>query len=121
MPNMGVFYQELSTFSIWRFPINHLAGFYRRGGRSVWVSSRDYKIVGATLAAARRRSNLTQQELAMRLRKPQSFVSDYERGQRRVDMVEFMVIARALRTDPLDIFREILASIPEHESTGHTS
>ena len=84
-------------------------------------SQRDYKIVGATLVAARRRANLTQQELATRLVKPQSLVSDYERGQRRIDVVEFLVIARALEVDPLDIFREILASIPEPERSGRIS
>jgi transcriptional regulator with XRE-family HTH domain len=87
----------------------------------MWGSQRDYKIVGATLVAARRRANLTQQELAKRLEKSQSFVSDYERGQRRIDVVEFVVIARTLGADPLEIFREILASIPEHEGTGRTS
>jgi Helix-turn-helix len=47
-----------------------------------WVEAEHYKIVGACLAAARRRANVTQQELAARLGKPQSFVSEYERGQR---------------------------------------
>jgi transcriptional regulator with XRE-family HTH domain len=59
------------------------------------------------LADARRRANLTQQELAKRLGKPQSFVSDYERGQRRIDLMEFLIIARALGADPGEIFRAI--------------
>jgi transcriptional regulator with XRE-family HTH domain len=87
----------------------------------MWGSQRDYKIVGATLVAARRRAKLTQQELAKRLEKSQSFVSDYERGKRRIDVIEFLVIARTLGVDPLDIFQEILASIPERESRGSTS
>jgi transcriptional regulator with XRE-family HTH domain len=73
----------------------------------LWVEAEHYKIVGACLAAARRRANVTQQELATRLGKPQSFVSEYERGQRRVDVVELLVISRALGTDPLDLFGEI--------------
>jgi len=84
----------------------------------MWGSQRDYKMVGATLVAARRRAKLTQQELAKQLEKSQSFVSDYERGKRRIDVVEFLVVARTLGVDPLDIVREILASIPEPESTG---
>jgi transcriptional regulator with XRE-family HTH domain len=59
------------------------------------------------LAAARRRANVTQQELAGRLGKPQSFVSEYERGQRRIDVVELLVIARALDVDPIAFFTEI--------------
>lgn len=78
----------------------------------MWVHPRDQKIVGTALAAARRRSNLTQDELAARLQKPQSFVSDFERGQRRIDVVELIVIARTLGTDPLDILAEIMSSIP---------
>lgn len=77
----------------------------------MWVHPRDQKIVGSALAAARRRSNLTQDELASKLQKPQSFVSDFERGQRRIDIVEFVVIARALAVDPLEVFTEIASSI----------
>ena len=73
----------------------------------MWVEAEHYKVVGACLAAARRRANVTQQELAARLDKPQSFVSEYERGKRRVDVIELLVISRALRVDPLDIFVEI--------------
>jgi transcriptional regulator with XRE-family HTH domain len=73
----------------------------------LWVEAEHHKIVGACLAAARRRANVTQQELAARLDKPQSFVSEYERGQRRVDVVELLVISRVLGVDPLDIFVEI--------------
>jgi ribosome-binding protein aMBF1 (putative translation factor) len=76
----------------------------------LWVEAEHYKIVGACLAAARRRANVTQQELAARLGKPQSFVSEYERGQRRVDVVELLVISRALGLDPLDLFAEIARS-----------
>jgi transcriptional regulator with XRE-family HTH domain len=51
--------------------------------------------------------NVTQQELAARLDKPQSFVSEYERGQRRADVVELLVISRALGVDSLELFVEI--------------
>jgi transcriptional regulator with XRE-family HTH domain len=70
-------------------------------------SSRAYRIVGACLAAARLRANGTQQELAARLGKPRSFVSEYERGQRRVDVVELLVISRVLGVDPLDLFAAV--------------
>ena len=78
----------------------------------MWVQPQEHKIVGACLADARRRANLTQQELAKRLGKPQSFVSDYERGQRRLDLMEFLFIARALKGGPQEIFRAILHAFP---------
>ena len=76
----------------------------------MWTDGEHHKIVGACLAAARRQSNLNQQQLAAMLSKPQSFVSEYERGQRRVDVVELLMIARALGADPLDLFTEITRS-----------
>jgi transcriptional regulator with XRE-family HTH domain len=74
----------------------------------VWVRQQDYKIVGEALAAARKRAGLTQQQLAKRLRKPQSFVSSYERGQRRVDVLELLLIAEAMDRDPRQIFSYLL-------------
>ena len=77
----------------------------------LWVETEQYKIVGACLAAARRRANVTQQELAARLGKPQSFVSEYERGQRRVDVVEFLVVSLALGVESVELFVEISKAV----------
>jgi transcriptional regulator with XRE-family HTH domain len=35
-------------------------------------------------------------ETALKLRKPQSYVSKYERGERRLDFVEFLEVAEAI-------------------------
>jgi transcriptional regulator with XRE-family HTH domain len=78
-----------------------------------WVQPEHYQIVGATLTAARLRANMTQVELARRLGKPQSVVSEYENGRRRVDLIEFLLIVRALGADPVEIFGEIVRSLPE--------
>jgi len=48
---------------------------------------------------ARKDAGLTQQELAMRLGRPQSFVSKTERGERRLDVIEFLEVAQALNLD----------------------
>ena len=77
----------------------------------MWIEPEQYKAVGTCLAVARRRASLNQQELAATLGKPQSFVSEYERGQRRVDVVELLKIADALGVDPRDLFAKIVASI----------
>ena len=85
-------------------------------GWGVWIEAEHYKFVGGCLAAARREANVTQQELAAKLRKPQSFVSEYERGQRRVDVVEFLKIVSAFGADPVELFAEIVGSLasPDH-------
>jgi transcriptional regulator with XRE-family HTH domain len=70
-----------------------------------------YKRFRELLSEARRAEKLTQAELSERLRRPQSFVSKYERGERRLDVIEFAEIARALGIDPLrflaKLYREI--------------
>jgi len=39
---------------------------------------------------------MTQTQLAKRLGKPQSFVAKYEGGERRLDVIEFVDVVRAL-------------------------
>ena len=57
------------------------------------------------LIGARKKSGLSQAALARRLAKPQSFVSKFERGERRLDVVEFASVAQALGLDPLRLLR----------------
>ena len=57
------------------------------------------------LIEARKQANLTQSDLAVRLNRPQSFVSKYERGERRLDVVEFGEVAKALGIDPVKFLR----------------
>jgi DNA-binding XRE family transcriptional regulator len=87
----------------------------------LWIDPEQHKIVGACLAAARRKASLTQKELAEKLGKPQSFVSEYERGQRRVDVVELLAISRALDADPIDLFCTIAARTTGRPTAGPIS
>ena len=57
------------------------------------------------LVDARKKAGVTQAELSGRLKRPQSFVSKYERGERRLDVVEFGEVAKALGIDPLRFLR----------------
>jgi transcriptional regulator with XRE-family HTH domain len=65
------------------------------------------------LIAERKQAGLTQTELAGRLKKPQPFVSAYERGIRRVDCVEFAAIMHALGRNPVEAFQAIVSRFPE--------
>jgi transcriptional regulator with XRE-family HTH domain len=51
------------------------------------------------LVQARRDAKLTQVALAKKLGRPQSFVSKFESGERRLDVAEFLDVARALGLD----------------------
>lgn len=60
------------------------------------VHTEAYKAVLGTLVEARGAAGLSQAALADQLGKPASFVGKYELGERRLDIVEFMVVLRAL-------------------------
>ena len=75
------------------------------------VHSPEQQLLRELLIAARDKAGLTQQKLAKRLGKPQSFVAKYEGGERRLDVVEFVAIARALGADPVRILRTLLGKI----------
>jgi len=62
------------------------------------------------LIAGRQYRNLTQVQLADKLGRPQSFVSKYERGERRLDFVEVCEIAEVLRIDVCDLAAELRRS-----------
>lgn len=73
------------------------------------VFSDRYRIFLVHLVEARRGAGLTQTELAMRLGKPQSYVSKVENGERRLDFVEFVELVRAIGGDELDLVRAIVS------------
>jgi len=59
------------------------------------------------MVLARQEADMSQHELARRIGKPQSFVSKYERRERRLDVAEFIKVARALGLDPAKLIRRI--------------
>lgn len=71
------------------------------------VFTKEYAKVLEVLLRARKTRGLTQQAVAKALGKPQSFVSKYESGERRIDLVEFFCIVRALGEDPLVLLAEM--------------
>lgn len=82
----------------------------------VWVTSSAYDLVVQTLVAVRQQRDLSQRDLADRLGKPRSFVSKFETKDRRLDVIEFVAIARALDTPPEELFARLLAELPENVS-----
>jgi len=53
-------------------------------------------------------TGMTQVALSRRLGRPQSFISKYERGERLLDVVEFIDVAKALGADPIRLLRALL-------------
>ena len=72
------------------------------------IHSAEYQAFLDQLVQARLRAEISQAELAKVIRKPQSYVSKYENGERRLDVVEFVTISKALKADPRKIFNRLL-------------
>lgn len=66
-----------------------------------------YDFFQKSLVEARQENNLTQQEVAFRLGRPQSFVSKYESGERRLDVIEFLEVCQALGITPRSILKKL--------------
>lgn len=61
------------------------------------LSSTEGEKLAALLRSVRSEAGLTQAEVAERLELPQSFVSKYESGERRLDLIELRQICKVLR------------------------
>ena len=78
------------------------------------LSSDAYVAFVEALVAVRRDQGVSQEDLARRLGKPQSFVSKSERRQRRIDAVEFIAIAEALDLSASELLQRLRAGLPAH-------
>ena len=67
----------------------------------------ELRILGEVLVRVRERAGLKQSDLAARLGLPASYLSKIENGTRRLDVIELIQIARAMKVDPADVVREI--------------
>lgn len=66
----------------------------------------EYETFRTALIKARKDKEFTQSNVAEQLGKPQSFVSKYESGERRLDVVEFCMIAKILGAKADEILRD---------------
>jgi transcriptional regulator with XRE-family HTH domain len=71
----------------------------------------EYQALCAMLADARRKAGLSQQIVAKRLKRPQSFVAKYEGGERRLDVIEFLGVSEAIGADPVKLLRGLMRQI----------
>ncbi len=71
------------------------------------VHTARYKKLCELLIEARQAKGLSQDALAEALGRVQTFVSKYERGERRLDVVEFLEVAAALGIDAHKVLRQI--------------
>jgi transcriptional regulator with XRE-family HTH domain len=71
------------------------------------LGTQKHKALIAMLIAKREAAGLTQTELASALGEYQSFVARLESGERRVDVIELIQLARLLSFDASALVREL--------------
>ena len=75
--------------------------------------SEPYAEMLRTLVNARRAAGMHQTDLADQLGKPQSFVSKVERGERRLEVIELILVVRAIGVNEVSCLRAVAAAIPK--------
>ena len=71
------------------------------------IGSTQHKALVSALIAKREAAGMTQTELAAALGEYQSFVARLESGQRRVDVIELIQLAKVLNFDAPSVVREL--------------
>ena len=74
-----------------------------------------YDHLRSLLLKAREAAGLRQEDVAKRLKRPQSYVSKIELGERRLDVVEYVQFARAVEADAIRILRQVIKQNAEDE------
>lgn len=78
-------------------------------GKRLYSDARE--TVRSLLRNAREKAEITQTDLAEKLGRPQSYVSDYERGHRRLDWVAVHEVLTACDADLVAFAREYLSEV----------
>lgn len=74
------------------------------------VRNPKYIALRRLLIETRTRAGLSQTALAKRLGRPQSYVSKFEQGERRLDVVELFEITDALQVDGFALLKKLLSN-----------
>ncbi|PSJ56128.1 helix-turn-helix domain-containing protein [Kumtagia ephedrae] len=69
----------------------------------------------------RRKTGMSQADLAKALGRYQSVVAAVESGGRRVDVVEFLELAEVIGFDPFEVLREVAETAQQHKAAPRLS
>lgn len=72
------------------------------------IFTNNYQLLLQLLVTARKKSGITQQQLAKKLGKNQSYISKYENAERRLDIIEVIAISKAINFNPVELMNDIL-------------
>ncbi len=72
--------------------------------------------LGAAIATIRTQRGMSQAEFAEALGYRQSLIAKIELGNRRLDVVELVVLARAMQIDPSVLLNAVEQATPENQT-----
>jgi transcriptional regulator with XRE-family HTH domain len=81
-----------------------------------WVGSAAYRAAIGAIIQTRMSCGVSQRELARRLGRPPSYINKIELLERRLDLLEFIQIARALGADANELLSKILEALPQDDA-----
>jgi len=67
----------------------------------------DHNVLCEVLVDTRKKAGFTQVQVAATLQWPQSDVSRVETGERRLDVIEFVKLCKAMGVDPCDVIKKL--------------
>jgi transcriptional regulator with XRE-family HTH domain len=79
------------------------------------IHRQEYRVLLRLIKARRRRAGLTQAECSAALGHAPSFMSDVERGARRLDVLQLRDLCRVLKTDLPAFVRGFERALPRSE------
>jgi transcriptional regulator with XRE-family HTH domain len=85
------------------------------------VPASEQALLGAYLRKVRLKAGISQREVAVGLDLPQSFMSKVERGERQLQVVEFVLICRLLGLNPAQAISDFLESLPVLSALSESS
>lgn len=75
------------------------------------IYSDHYSAFRRLLVDARSKSGLRQEDVAAKMLKHQSFISKVERGERGLDVIEFLKLMQAINADPREFIDRLLSEM----------
>jgi transcriptional regulator with XRE-family HTH domain len=74
----------------------------------ITITTKAHKKLIAALHDARKKSGLRQTQVAKKLGRSQTWIARVEKGKRRVDVVEFVALAKLFHVDPHKLLGRVM-------------
>ena len=72
------------------------------------LNSPRYRALRELIRSARKERGMSQVQVAKVMGRPQSYIADFERRERRIDVVEYLALAEAIGFDPAAVLAEVM-------------